>query len=66
MKLTRSTKNLVQYKSYLIIVTSTTTTTTTTTIIIIIIIINIINNNVIIIPKVINVQLTYVFFNFIS
>jgi len=57
MKLHRSTKNAVLYKSYIIIVTLT---------IIIIIIINIINNNVIIIPYVINVQLTYVFFNFIS
>ena len=59
MKLHRSTKNAVLYKSYIIIVTITI-------IIIIIIIINIINNNVIIIPYVINVQLTYVFFNFIS
>ena len=64
MTLLRSTKNLVLYKSYLIIVTSTTITTTTSTIISIII--NIINNNAIIIPHVINVQLTYVFFNFIS
>ena len=59
MKLHRSTKNAVLYKSYIIIVTITI-------IIIIIIIINIINNNVIIIPYVINVQLTCVFFNFIS
>ena len=59
MKLHRSTKNAVLYKSYIIIVTLTI-------IIIIIIIINIINNNVIIIPYVINVQLTCVFFNFIS
>ena len=63
MKLPRSTKNVVLYKPYIIIVTITITTTI---IIIIIIIINIINNNVIIIPYVINVQLTYVFFNFIS
>ena len=61
MKLPRSTKNVVLYKPYIIIVTITTTI-----IIIIIIIINVINNNVIIIPYVINVQLTYVFFNFIS
>ena len=61
MKLHRSTKNAVLYKSYIIIVTITIII-----IIIIIIIINIINNNVIIIPYVINVQLTYVFFNFIS
>ena len=62
MKLPRSTKNVVLYKPYIIIVTIATTTI----IIIIIIIINVINNNVIIIPYVINVQLTYVFFNFIS
>ena len=61
MKLPRSTKNVVLYKPYIIIVTITTTI-----IIIIIIIINVINNNVIIIPYVINVQLTCVFFNFIS
>ena len=61
MKLHRSTKNAVLYKSYIIIVTITIII-----IIIIIIIINIINNNVIIIPYVINVQLTCVFFNFIS
>ena len=60
MKLHRSTKNAVLYKSYIIIVTITII------IIIIIIIINIINNNVIIIPYVINVQLACVFFNFIS
>ena len=66
MKLPRSTKNVVLYKPYIIIVTITTTTIIIIIIIIIISIINVINNNVIIIPYVINVQLTYVFFNFIS